>query len=394
MNAPYGSVSILSTLLAISAVGCGGEGRDLTTPRSAPQQLQIISGNDQSALRGDEAIDPLRVRAVGSDNQPVAGVTVRWAAAQGEASLHPPQSATDANGEAETSVTAGSTLGTVLLSATVEAVSPVVFTLTTLDPCVWTKRTQLESPVTGELRPLDCVDEGLFWDLYSFTVESQQAVTIRTRSANYDTRSWLLAYNGMRLLGRAGSIDSTDASTEAVAKAILAPGDYWAGATSFLEGTAGPYELLVSATSPQADSCDEEIWVVRGVTTDQQLASTDCVDASGPFYHDVFSLVLWAGERLTVTQSSTHFAPRLRLLLRSGNVIAEVDGNATGTATIDFTAELERGEYIVEASSAEGQQSGAYNLTVADPAAEASGAARLLEVRRPTLAGPLAAWRR
>lgn len=374
------SPSILGALLSLSAIACGGgdSNTEPPTPPITPAELRLVSGDNQGTLRGDAPPEPLRVRAVGSDGQPVPGATVRWAVAQGEASLDPAQSATDAGGEAETSVTAGAMLGTVLLSATVEAVAPVVFTLTTLDPCFWMKRLELETNASGVLRPLDCPDsDGLFWDLYAFTLPNQQAVTIRTRSNDFDTRAWLLNFDGLRFVGRAGMIDSTETHPEAAVKAILAPGDYLAGASSFRVGTTGPYELRVSGTSAQADSCEEEVWVVRGITTDQQLTPTDCLDSSGRFYRDAFSLILWAGERVTFTQASSQFQPHLRLLRRSGELVAEAQGSGSGTATVEFTADLTRGEYILVASSAEAQQSGTYSLTIADPTTQVTGAARL-----------------
>jgi hypothetical protein len=398
--------SVLGTLLALSALACGGGDSNTGPPPPpiTPAELRLVSGDNQGALRGDAALEPLRVAALGADAQPVSGATVRWAVAQGEASLEPAQSATDADGQAETRFTAGAELGDVLVSATTEGVAPVVFTITTLDPCFWMKRLQVEATATGELRPLDCPDgDGLFWDLYAFTLPNQQAVTIRTQSDQFDTRAWLLNFNGMRFLGRAGTIDSTEINHEALVKVILAPGDYLAGASAFRVGTTGSYELRVSATSDQAGSCQEEVWVVRGITTDQQLSPADCGDASPGSYHDAFSLILWGGERVSFTQTSSQFKPRLRLLRRSGVVLAEVNGTATGIASIDFTGDEDRGEYIVIASSAEAQQSGAYSLTVTEPT-EPAGATglsqtwssgRLAEIQnRGTLVGPVPDWKR
>lgn len=404
MCAMHKCPSVLGTLLALSALACGGNDSNTGPPPVTPTELRLVSGDNQGALRGDGAGEPLRVRALGSDAQPAPGASVRWALAQGEAILEPTQNVSDVNGEAETRFTAGATLGTVLVSATVEGAAPVVFTVTTLDPCFWMKRLRLETTASGVIRPLDCPDEsGLFWDLYAFTVPTQQAVTIRTQSDNFDTRSWLLNFNGLRFLGRAGMVDSTETHHEAVVKVILTPGDYLAGASTFRVGTTGPYELRVSGTPAEAGSCEEEVWVVRGITTDQQLTPTDCVDSSGRFYRDAFSLILWAGERVSFTQTSSQFRPRLRLLRRSGDVLAEADGDAAGAATIDFTADLTRGEYIVAASSANAQRSGAYSLTVTEPTGDEAGAASVSEAWSSgrlggmftprTLVGPLPGWK-
>jgi hypothetical protein len=394
---------LLGTLVVgvvLLQAACGADNG--VTPAPLPEGLQILSGDGQQTLRGDAAMEPLRVRAFDSDGEPVPGAAVRWSATDPEAILDPAQSPTDADGEAESRFTAGPKLGEILVSATVEGLPPASFTFTILDPCQWTKRGQLMTPVAGVLGPLDCVDEGLFWDLYSFSITTPQAVTIATSSNAFDTRSWLLTYNGIRLLGRAGSIDSLASQHRAVTKAILASGDYWAGASSYRPGTSGSYLLQLSTTSPQAESCEEEVWVVRGITTDQQLSSTDCVDASGQFHHDAFSLILWAGEGLTLTQTSSEFRPSLRLVRGSGEAIAEVEGSKSGIATIEFTADLPRGEYIIIASSVEAQESGPYTLTVSETAAavvdEVSGPGRIspsggVPGLKTPLAGPLFDWR-
>jgi hypothetical protein len=387
--------------VALLQTACGdGKG---VTPVPLPQELQILSGDGQQALRGDVAIDPLRVRALSADGQPAPDAAVHWTATDGEAILDPAQSPTDANGEAESRFTAGPTLGEILVSARTEGAPPATFTITTLDPCQWTKRGQLMTPIAGVLGPLDCVDEGLFWDLYSFSITTPQAVTIATSSNAFDTRSWLLTSNGIRLLGRAGTIDSLASQHRAVTKAILASGDYWAGASSYRPGTSGSYLFQLSTTSPQAESCEEEVWVVRGITTDQALSSTDCVDVSGRFHYDAFSLILWAGEGLTLTQTSSDFRPSLRLIRRSGEAIARVDGSKSGIATIEFTADLTRGEYSIIASSVGAQESGAYTLTVSETAAavvdEVSEPGRISSpgdvpgLKRTPLAGPLFDWK-
>lgn len=406
MYRPFSFSSVPGALLLLSAVACGGGGdtSEPPPPPITPTELQVVSGDKQGMLRGDAALEPLRVRALGAEAQPVPGAMVLWTVTEGEGILEPTQSGTDDHGESQTRFTAGATIGDVLVRAAAEGTPPVTFTLTTLDPCQWTKRTQLMTPMTGLLGPLDCVDDGLFWDLYSFTLATQQAVTIQTSSNEFDTRSWLLTSSGITLLGRAGTIDSLETQRVAVTKAILAPGDYWAGVSSFRPGATGPYLLQVATTSPQAESCGEEVWVVRGINTDQQLTPTDCVDSSGRFYGDAFSLILWAGERVSFAQASSEFRPRLRLLRKSGDILAEVAGAAAGAAIIDFTADLTRGEYIVIASSAEAQQSGAYSLTVTETTAGQASAAQLSEawssgrsgemLNRGKLVGRVRSWKR
>jgi hypothetical protein len=278
-------------------------------------------------------------------------------------------------------VTVVKTLGDVLITATAAPAPPVTFRVGSQEPCTlltaWV--ISLERTVSGQLNPYDCnlqSDVG-FWDFYFFTIPSQQAVTLRTRAPAFDTRTELFTFDDGK--SRAVKIDSIATLNAAVVKAILPPGRYSAGVSSYAVGATGPYELLVSSALPSAASCEEEVWIVRGVTTEQQLASTDCVEEAAPRYQDRFSMFLWEGERLAVAQTSTRFAPHLRLMLRSGQVVAEADGSATGTATIAFTVDVRAAWYIVTASSALAQQSGAYTLTVdAPPAGSQSVSSRSL----------------
>lgn len=122
----------LAVMAALLQQACG-DGTGVTPPPS-PQELQIVSGNGQMAPTGDEVAEPLRVRVIGSDDQPVSGATVRWSVAQGQATLDPAQSATNSSGEAETRVTLGATVGPVAVRATVEDLTPVTFSITALDP--------------------------------------------------------------------------------------------------------------------------------------------------------------------------------------------------------------------------------------------------------------------
>lgn len=94
-------------------------------------------------------------------------------------------------------------------------------------------------------------------------------------------------------------------------------------------------------------------------------------DSPGPFHRDVFFIILWFGERVTLTQSSAEFAPRLRLLRRLGALITEADGSATGTAAINFTSD-ETSLYIVHATSVVAARLGAYTLAAINPVAGVS----------------------
>ncbi len=79
------------------------------TPRPPPppiNTLQKVAGDLQRALPGTPLANPFAVRVL-SDNQPLAGVPVSWAATTVGGVVLPPISLTDANGVAQAVGTLG-----------------------------------------------------------------------------------------------------------------------------------------------------------------------------------------------------------------------------------------------------------------------------------------------
>src|SRR6059036_3943041 len=98
------SLLFLPVAVGCSALisGCGG--KDSTAPNT-PKAVAVVSGNGQTGPGGDDLPDSLRVVVTGSNNQPMAGVTVTWTA--GGATVSPLTSTTDANGETAARVSLG-----------------------------------------------------------------------------------------------------------------------------------------------------------------------------------------------------------------------------------------------------------------------------------------------
>jgi hypothetical protein len=351
----------LAAIVALLGAACG----DDTGPDVTPRTIEIVSGDGQGALPGEIAPEPLRVRVTGSDGQPLAGATVGWTVTSGQATVAPVQSSTDARGEAETRVTISGT-SSVEVRATVGGLSPVTFSIPVIDPCLITsaRPISLDATVAGQLQQLDCdLLEERFLDLYSFRVNSQQLLTLRLGATTFDPWVTLLAgeANG-DYFDRGGVFDTVNTSRLAMGHWIVPAGDYLVAPSSWDVSGTGAYELRVSTASAAPEGCNP-IWVMRGVTTAQVLGATDCTDTPGPFHRDVFLLILWLGERVTLTHSSAEFAPRLRLLRRTGALISEANGSETGTALITFTSD-ETSLYIVHATTAVAGRSGAYTLAV------------------------------
>lgn len=100
-----------------------------TAGASAASELELVSGNEQTATAGSTLADSLVVRATDSEGNPVAGVTVTWTATGG-GTVSEVSTVTGADGRAGVKRTLGTAAGaqaTVAASAGLEG-SPITFT--------------------------------------------------------------------------------------------------------------------------------------------------------------------------------------------------------------------------------------------------------------------------
>ena len=94
--------------------------------------FEKVSGDNQSGPIGSVLPNPLVVRVLDQDSNPMEGVTVDFEPSKG-ASVNPTQATTDENGLAQTMLTLGMQPGEYTVTASVEGVDPVVFTATATD---------------------------------------------------------------------------------------------------------------------------------------------------------------------------------------------------------------------------------------------------------------------
>ncbi|MYF99833.1 T9SS type A sorting domain-containing protein [Candidatus Poribacteria bacterium] len=97
--------------------------------------IEIVSGNNQSGDPGTELDDPFVVEVLDEDGDTVSGVTVTFSVTDGGGSLSATSDTTDSRGRAETYLTLGDEPGRNSVRASVSGVSTrVTFTATAVDP--------------------------------------------------------------------------------------------------------------------------------------------------------------------------------------------------------------------------------------------------------------------
>jgi hypothetical protein len=118
----------LGALLAVGLVACG----DTAAP--VARSLSIVSGNNQTLAVGTAALTPLVVGVVDQNGEPMAEVSVAWAVAAGDGQLSTASSVTNSAGQASVSFTAGSTAGVDSVTAKIDGLAAVAFTISVTDP--------------------------------------------------------------------------------------------------------------------------------------------------------------------------------------------------------------------------------------------------------------------
>jgi adhesin/invasin len=123
------SLRASAALLSLAALSLSACSKDSTSPLVATS-LSLVSGNSQSTTVGLAAAAPLIVSVADQNGSPLANATVTWAVASGGGTLSSTSTTTDSNGQAQITYTAATTAGTASVTATVDALSAVTFTMT------------------------------------------------------------------------------------------------------------------------------------------------------------------------------------------------------------------------------------------------------------------------
>jgi hypothetical protein len=101
-----------------------------TATAGSPDEIRIVSGNDQRGQAGSPLDQALVVQVLDDNDNPIEGAAVRWSVESGGGSVSPGTSTTGGDGRASTAWTLGSDLGTQRVRASTQGAGSVDFEAT------------------------------------------------------------------------------------------------------------------------------------------------------------------------------------------------------------------------------------------------------------------------
>jgi len=360
LGGPAGVNSVRATIAGLAPVVFSATG--LAGP---PFVIVKALGDNQLAVAGSAVASLPSVTVRDAYGNLRSGVVVTFSVASGGGSVTGGSATTDASGTATVGGwTTGAISGTLnTLTASVPGLIPVTFSVVTL--CASSTAHTFGSVSTGTLSTSDCrTATGASYDNYSTTVSATSAYMVRLSSTSFDTYLSLLAPEGREL---AANNDSASTTTNSAIKVILPAGNYLLVAASRTSSGVGPYTLSSASTTADVTGC-KAAFIVRGVTTAQSLATTDCYyydyyDYYDATYQDEYLIYIRRGETLTVTMTSTGFSPALALQNSSSIGVAYKGGSPTSReAVLTYTAISEGYHRII--ATTPGAVLGSYVLKV------------------------------
>ncbi|CAN5187091.1 hypothetical protein BH23GEM2_BH23GEM2_09560 [soil metagenome] len=319
----------------------------------SPPHQQVVAG---TTLQGQPAV-AVRDQA----GQLMAGVTVTFTVTSGSSTVNPVTVVTGAQGTFDWGIARATSWhvpapGTHTVAAAVPGLAPVTFTVNAVDPAVCDPVAGVTVPgaIAGALSTSDCpLPTGEYVDFYVLEVTARSIVRFRAVSSAVDTYLILLTSAGRPVAEN----DDDGASRNSEMVAVLGPGTYHVGVTSFGPGETGAYTLTTDiAPEGGARDCLPFWFVMKGATVSGTLAPSQCA-------FDLYVVFLAAGETVQITMSSS--AVDAYLVFEDANFnLIENDNHGPGTtdARITYTAPVPN-FYLFGATSAQ-LAAGAYTLTI------------------------------
>jgi hypothetical protein len=324
--------------------------------------LTISAGDNQTAAAGTPVAVAPAVLVQDANGNAKSGVTVTFTVASGGGSVTGASAISNASGVATVgSWTIGSLGGNTLVASTPGA-SSVTFHATGASKCNVVTTHVLGTVSNGALETNDCqFSDGSFVDFFSVALATANAYQFK-QGASFNAYLDLELPDGTVI---AENDDENTGTQNSRIKALLPAGNYVLAASSLNPGATGTYQIASTMVSTNNTNCDL-VFVIKGVSTTQQIETTDCHPQSSgrTSYADAFYIRLRAGQSVTVTMSSGDVDSYLQIA-QGEDVLAENDNRNTSTkdAQLTFTSTKDN-YYAILARTAVDAQTGNYSLTI------------------------------
>jgi hypothetical protein len=337
-----------------------------TSTAGAAASLTKSAGDNQAGTEGIAVPVAPSVVVKDANGNVKSDVVVTFAVASGGGSVTGAAATSNALGIATVGswILGGPGLNT--LTASAPGLPTVTFTATASpNLCASTTAHTFGGTNNGTLATTDCLlSDGTYVDFFTTTLPQANAYLFK-QSAAFDTYMYLGATDGTTI---GEGDDESDASTNSAIKALLPPGTYILGASSYDRAITGEYAVTSSTTSNDVAGC-EIVFIVKNVSTTQSVDATDCLWTPAPnvSYADGYFIFLKAGQSVTISMSSSAVDSFLSLIRLTGGAVVATNDNkdtsGTKDAQIVFTAAA-TDYYAIFARTAALAQTGAYTLQI------------------------------
>ena len=217
---------------------------------------------------------------------------------------------------------------------------------------------QVGQTVNGNLsgtsgRSVGC--DACFADLWQFDVSSTQTLVIALASTEFDSYLRVLDSNQVTLSSDDDGGDGTDSRLVR----SFTPGTYFAEASTYDAGESGAYALSVGATAAPVAQPISVGQTASGNLTSSAGRSVGC----GGCFADLYQFTLASGQTLEIAMNSTAMDTFLRVLNSDFEAVISDDDSGGGTNS-RIAHSFAPGTYILEASTFDAGEAGAYTVSL------------------------------
>jgi hypothetical protein len=304
----------------------------------------------------------------------MGGVPVTFTVASGGGSVTGGAATTNASGIATViSWVLGATPGVNTLTASVAGLPSLTIAAIGKEnpppPCIDVLMNhEFGTTTSGTLGGQDCLSDAVYTDWY-FTTLGENGAYLFKVSATFDA----FLYLGTEQVFNGGLIgynnNESSGTTNSAIKALLPPGTFRLGVSSWNWYETGTYSLSSTKTSSDITGC-EEVFTIRSVSLSQNIQTTDCLRTTGPSYADELSIYIESLQPVNVSMVSTALDSFLEVFVEdpatgARTLVASNDNDTEGTkdARLVFTPATPA-KYVIRASTAVTVQTGGYTLGI------------------------------